>query len=235
MSRKSDSRLPGFYKLSVAERREMLQKNFGLNNEVMEKLANGLEVDKADLMVENVVGVFGLPLGLAPNFLLDGEPVVVPMAVEEPSVVAACAHVAKLLSTAGGISTQASASLMTGQIQILDYPESLNLDDLVREHQTQLVAEANRFCPGLHRRGGGCKKVAVHHLDPLPPEHPHYIPDELRMGVLHFTIDCLDAMGANAVNTVVEGVAPLVEELTKGKVLLRILSNLSDHLTGFIK
>tara|TARA_Y100001954_G_C15811985_1_gene605642 strand:+ start:1515 stop:2795 length:1281 start_codon:yes stop_codon:yes gene_type:complete len=207
----------------------MLKKHFGLENDVMEKLVNGLEVEKADLMVENVVGIFGLPLGLAPNFLLDGEPVVVPMAVEEPSVVAACAHVAKLLGGSGGMTTQASASLMTGQVQILDYPETVDLEQLVRENQARLVSEANRFCPGLYRRGGGCQKVSVHRLDPLPPDHPHYVADEVRMGVLHFTIDCLDAMGANAVNTVVEGVAPLVEELTQGRVLLRILSNLSDQ------
>ena len=223
----NDSRLPGFDKISVSERRQMLKEHFDLDENVLEKLSSGLGVERADLMVENVVGVFGLPLGLAPNFVVDGHPVVVPMAVEEPSVVAACASVAKLVSRWGGLSTESTGSAMVGQIQLLDCPEAIDLGRVVEENRPKLIDEANRFCPGLVRRGGGCKKVALrfwmHFRKATPTTRIG------RMPILHFTIECLDAMGANAVNTVVEGVAPLVEQLCEGKVLLRILSNFSDQ------
>ncbi len=223
------SRLPGFYNLTVHERREMLKEKLALDDDTVERLASGLATEIADLMVENVVGVFGLPLGLAPNFVVDGEPVIVPMAVEEPSVVAACSHVAKVIGEHGGFFTESTESLMVGQIQMISVATIESAQETIALHKEALLEKANAFCPGLVRRGGGCRDVYWRTLDPLPSTHPHYVPDEAPMGVVHFVIDCLDAMGANVVNTIVEGVARELELLLEGKALLRILSNLCDE------
>ena len=209
----TSSRLPGFYNLSIHERREMLKEKLRLADETVERLSAGLAIEIADLMVENVVGVFGLPLGLALNFIVDGAPVIVPMVVEEPSVVAACSHVAKLIGEHGGFTTESSESLMVGQIQMLDIEDQVSAEEQVSSRKSELISQANAFCPGLVRRGGGCKDVYWRTLDALPQEHPNFLADEPQMGVVHFVIDCLDAMGANVVNTVVEGVAPELEQL----------------------
>jgi hydroxymethylglutaryl-CoA reductase len=227
------SRLPGFYQLSLLERRTVLRDRFRLDDQDLASLeaAGGLDAPGADHMVENVVGVFGLPLGLALNFVVDGEGVVVPMAVEEPSIVAACSHVARLAADGGGFVTSADPPYMVGQIQVLDVTDAdAALVDLKRA-QPDLIDEANRFCEGLVRRGGGCLDVRARVLRPLTdPSDPHAPFDGGGpMLVVHVVLHTVDAMGANAVNTVCEGLAPAVERVSQGRARLRILTNLADE------
>ncbi len=181
--------------------------------------SEGLDVAQADRMSENVVGTFGLPLGVAVNFLVNGRDHLVPMAIEEPSVVAGASHAAKLVREAGGFEAEVSSSLMIGQIQVL------RLDDLedsrlrLLAERERLLAVANEQDPVLVGKGGGARELDIR-LFPETPAGPTL--------VLHLTLDCRDAMGANAVNTAVEAIAPLVGEITGGQVVLRILSNLAD-------
>jgi hydroxymethylglutaryl-CoA reductase len=162
--------------------------------------------------------------------------VIVPMAVEEPSVVAACSHVARLAGDAGGFTTSADPPLLVGQVQILDVPESGDHNagvhralEKLREHQAELIDEGNRLCPGLVERGGGCVDVRAHVLPQLT-EGPHADLDGGGdMLIVHVVLHTCDAMGANAVNTVVEGIAPKLEAVTGGRARLRILTNLADE------
>jgi len=182
--------------------------------------SEGLDVSQADRMSENVVGTFGLPLGIAVNFRVNRRDYLVPMAIEEPSVVAAASHAAKLVRAAGGFVAEASSSLMIGQIQVL------GLDDLPASRarllagRERLLAVANEQDPVLVGLGGGARDLEAR-IVPETPAGP--------MLVVHLIYDCRDAMGANAVNTAVEALAPLVEEITGGQALLRILSNLADR------
>lgn len=224
------SRLPGFYRLPVARRREILVEQFALSDEELSafEASGGLTIDLANHMVENAVGVLGLPVGLGLNFIVDGAAVIVPMAVEEPSVVAACSHIARCASEGGGFHTDVDRSLMSAQVQILDFDDVTAAVAAVEEHREAIVAKANGFCRGLVDRGGGCQRVDVRVLEPLR-EGPHADwDDDSSMLVVHIVVDCLDAMGANALNTVAEGVAPLLEDLTGGRARLRILTNLAD-------
>lgn len=224
------SRLPGFYKLGIDARRQLLRDRFGFTDDDVRALeaVGGLDVLAADRMVENAVGVLGLPLGLALNFVVDGEAVVVPMAVEEPSVVAACSFIAKLAAEGGGFVTSADPPYLVGQVQLLDVT-STNALKVLRERQADLIAAANQHCKGLVARGGGCVDVRGRVLPPLT-DGPHADLDGGGdMLVVHVVLHTCDAMGANAVNTVVEGIAPLLEEITGGRARLRILTNLADE------
>ncbi len=225
------SRLPGYYKLSVAARRELLRE-FQLSAADLDTLdaTGGLSVAGADQMVENAIGTLGLPLGLALNFVIDGEPVVVPMAVEEPSVVAACSHVARLVLDGGGFTTSADPPFLVGQVQVLDVDAARALSAL-KAAQAALVLEANSYCEGLLRRGGGCVDVRARVLKALSdPTDPHTAFDGGGdMVAVHVVLHTCDAMGANAVNTVCEGLAPTLERVTGGRVRLRILTNLADE------
>ena len=215
------SRIPGFYKLAPAERLREVQVRAGLTEKEAAILmgSKGLDVAQADRMSENVVGTYGLPVGIAVNLLINGRDYLVPMAIEEPSVVAAASHAAKLVREGGGFQADASSSLMIGQIQVL------GLDDLegsrrrLLAERERLLAVANEQDPVLVSIGGGARELETR-LFPETPAGP--------MLVLHLIMDCRDAMGANAINTAVEAMAPLVEEITGGQVLLRILSNLAD-------
>lgn len=217
-----DSRIPGFYKLSPSQRLRQAQVAAGLTDEEAAILqgSEGLDVSQADRMSENVVGTFGLPLGIAVNFRVNRRDYLVPMAIEEPSVVAAASHAAKLVRAAGGFVAEASSSLMIGQIQVL------GLDDLPASRarllagRERLLAVANEQDPVLVGLGGGARDLEAR-IVPETPAGP--------MLVVHLIYDCRDAMGANAVNTAVEALAPLVEEITGGQALLRILSNLADR------
>ena len=217
-----DSRIPGFYKLSPSQRLRQAQVAAGLTDEEAAILhgSEGLGVSQADRMSENVVGTFGLPLGIAVNFRVNRRDYLVPMAIEEPSVVAAASHAAKLVRAAGGFVAEASSSLMIGQIQVL------GLDDLPASRarllagRERLLAVANEQDPVLVGLGGGARDLEAR-IVPETPAGP--------MLVVHLIYDCRDAMGANAVNTAVEALAPLVEEITGGQALLRILSNLADR------
>ena len=179
-----------------------------------------MELGQADQMIENVVGVHALPLGVAVNFVVNGRDVVVPMAVEEPSVVAGASFAAKLVRTGGGFRATTTAPEMIGQIQVLDVVDLVSAcSDLLRARE-ELLALANATDPIIVGLGGGARDLEVRILD------------ETAVGpmlVVHLIFDCLDAMGANAVNTACEALSPRVEEITGGRVLLRILSNLADR------
>jgi hydroxymethylglutaryl-CoA reductase len=214
----------GFYKLTQDERRQRLAQFVHLQPDDLTTLETGLSAEQAEVMIENVIGRYTLPLGLATNFLINGREYVVPMAVEEPSIVAAVSFAAKLARVEGGFKTSSSEPVMIGQVQILDLP---NLDEAVVHllaARAELLAVANQHHPTIQKLGGGAKDIECRPL-PHTPAGP--------MLILHILYDCRDAMGANAVNTAAEAVAPLVESLTGGRVNLRILSNLTDRRTAW--
>ncbi len=211
------SRIPGFYQLSLDERIALLRDWANLTDDEATLLREGcaLELAQADHMVENVVGVYGLPLGIAVNFQVNGRDVLVPMVVEEPSVIAAASHAARLARDGGGFQAESDPPVMIGQVQVLDVPDPEAAGAVVRAARADILAEANRHLPGLVALGGGAQDVEVRVLTP--------------MLVVHLLIDVRDAMGANAVNTAAEAVAPMIARLTGGRVNLRILSNLADR------
>ena len=217
----ADSRLPNFRALTPAQRLSAIADNVGLNPEERQLLAapGALGMDRADGMIENVIGSFELPLGVAGNFQVNGRDVLVPMAVEEPSVVAAASYMAKLARECGGFETSSTRPLMRAQVQVLGLsdPHGARLA-LLRERE-RIVALANGRDKVLIELGGGCQDIDVH-VFPDTPRGP--------MIVMHLIVDVRDAMGANTVNTMAEAVAPLVEEIAGGSVRLRILSNLAD-------
>ncbi len=216
------SRISEFYNLGTLERLKQVQIRAGLTDEEAAILrgSKGLDVAQADRMSENVVGTFALPLGIAVNFLINGRDYLVPMAIEEPSVVAAASHGAKLVREGGGFVAEASASLMTGQIQVVEVDDLQGARLKLLAERERLLAIANEQDPVLVRLGGGARDLEVR-IIPETPAGPTLI--------VHLIYDCRDAMGANAVNTAVEALAPLVGEITGGQVLLRILSNLADR------
>ena len=216
----AESRIPGFYRLSLNERHSILRERFGLTDQDMTALtaAGGLDVDRASLMIENCVGLFSLPVGLGLNFVVNNKPYIVPMVVEEPSVVAAVSNSAKLVAQGGGFSAEADPGQMIAQVQVLDLPDLESATLAIEAAEPQLIALANSKNPGMVKRGGGALGLEVRRFETEPD-----------MLVVHLIVDCVDAMGANAVNSMAEGIAPLIEELTSGRVCLRILSNLADR------
>jgi hydroxymethylglutaryl-CoA reductase len=225
MSERVSSRLPGFHKLTLSERRERIAKMYKLSPEEVRHLSGvaPLDADTANLMIENALGTFTLPLGLGLNLQVNGKDYVVPMAVEEPSVVAAVSFAAKIVREAGGFQAEADEPLMIGQIQVTRFGDPEVAARRILEHREQILALANSFHPAMLRRGGGARGVEVRILP--PPEGPRGEP----LLVVHVVMDTQDAMGANLINTVAEGVAPLIEQVTGGRVYLRILSNLADR------
>jgi len=216
------SRIPGFYNLTMEERRTQLASAGGLTAEEMAALDGeaGLTSTQAEAMIENVVGVFGLPIGVALNFIVNGHDVLVPMAVEEPSIVAGASFMAKLARAGGGFTAHATSPEMIGQMQLLDVPDLSTARLALLEQKTALLAEAGEIDPVLKRLGGGPRELEVRIIEqsPIGP-----------FLVLHLIYDVRDAMGANAVNTACERLAPRVEAITGGRVHLRILSNLADR------
>ena len=214
------SRLPEFYKLPPAKRVARLQEFAGLTDDEAATLqrADALTLAQADKMIENVVGVYGLPLGIATNFLINGRDYLVPMAIEEPSVVAAASHAARLLRD-GGITAIASAPLMIGQVQLVHIADPHGAAAAILAAKDEVLALANQQDPLLVSVGGGAKDIEVRVL-----EHTAVGP----MVVVHLIVDVRDAMGANAVNTMAEAVAPRLAEIARGEFRLRIISNLAD-------
>ncbi len=212
----SNSRIPGFYRLSLEERRQEIAQRLQIEKEAFHALSLplGLSLEAADGMVENAIGVLGLPVGVAANFMIDGEAVLVPMAIEEPSVIAAASHMAKIVALSGGFQTKVDASIMIGQIQIMDVLDMDAACYLIKHHREDLLKTANGFCEGMKKRGGGCVDVV-----------PRVFPGML---VVHVHVDCCDAMGANIVNTIVESLAPTLASLVQGRIGFCILSNLAD-------
>lgn len=217
-----DSRIPSFYKLSVQKRIRKLYELDVISRTDYQALSSNshtLNASTADRMIENVIGVMGLPMGLALNFLINGRDRVIPMVVEEPSIVAALSSTAKLCRLSGGFKATCSNPIMIGQLQVLKVPNcELAKSNLYRESQAILTL-ANSIHPKMVERGGGAQDIEV------------FIHNSSsgKMLVLHLLVDTRDAMGANLVNSMCEAVAPLVEKITDGRVLLRILSNLTDR------
>ncbi len=210
--------------MSVAERVRAVRDRGLLSETDFDMLSAGettLDLQTADKMIENVIGVLGMPVGLGLNFLINGKDYVVPMAVEEPSIVAAISAAAKLARASGGFATSSTAPVLIGQIQVLELPDLPKARAAVLEHKQDILDLANSFHPRMVARGGGAVDVEVlsYPLRSMPGE----------MLVVHLLVDTRDAMGANLVNGMCEGVASLIEQLTEGKVFLRILSNLADR------
>ncbi len=217
------SRLAGFYKLPLEDRVERVADWANLTADEAATLTAALRLapfENAERMIENVVGLYGLPLGIAVNFVVNERDVLVPMVIEEPSVVAGASFAAKLARAGGGFRATTTAPEMIGQIQVLDVadPWSARFDLLAAREE--LLALANETDPVLVELGGGARDLTVRVL-----EHTAVGP----MLVVHLIFDCRDAMGANVINTACESLAPRVEALTGGRVLLRILSNLADR------
>ena len=218
-----DSTIPGFYRKSVFERLDTLVEKGVLTRAQADALAAGdalLPVDRADAMIENVIGVFGLPLAVAGNFIVDGVERVVPMVVEEPSIVAGLSGIAKLARRENGFKTEVRESLLAGQVQLVDFADGVALAAAIDSARAELLDSANAILPRLVERGGGARDLDCRLLT-LPSGEP--------TAIVHVYVDTCDAMGANLVNTVCEHLATDLERLTSARAILRILSNLVDR------
>ena len=217
----TNSRISGFYNLTLDERRAKVAESADFPTDgLVPFTTGGLSPEAADHMVENAVGLFSLPLGIGLNFQVNGRDVLVPMTLEEPSVVAGASFMAKLARAGGGFQATCSAPEMIGQMQLLDVDDVHAARLKVYEHKSELLAEADSIDPVLKKFGGGARDLEVRIIDDSP------------IGaflVVHLIYDVRDAMGANAVNTACERLAPRIESLTGGRVHLRILSNLADR------
>jgi hydroxymethylglutaryl-CoA reductase len=223
----SSSRITGFYRLAPDERRRTLSALAGVPAEDFAALDPGaLTIDTADGMIENVVGVYGLPFAVAVNFTIDGSDALVPMAIEEPSVVAAASNAARL-ARPGGFTTEVSRPVMIGQIQVTHVADIELAAAAVRGHAELLLADARRLVPRLAERGGGPVALEVRPLARSGPDGG--------VLVVHLHVDCRDAMGANLVNTLCEALADQVAALAGGRPGLRILSNLTDGRTVTVR
>jgi hydroxymethylglutaryl-CoA reductase len=213
------SRISGFHKLTVSERQADLVQRIPLDSDVADLLTSGgLDLATADQMVENVVGLYSLPLGIATNFQINGRDVLIPMVVEEPSIVAGASFMARIVREGGGFTADADPPQMIGQIQVLDVPDLEAARMRLTGHKAEILAAAAQADPVLRKLGGGPCDLEIRTIEssPIGP-----------FLVVHLILDVRDAMGANAVNTACECVAPLVERLTGGRAHLRILSNLA--------
>ena len=215
-----NSRLSGFYKLSVPERRAMLAELAGLSDEQVQAWADAeLDEGTADRMIENVIGRYSLPIGVATNFIIDGDHYVIPFVVEEASVVAAASNMAKRCQKNGGFVSNNTDPVMIGQIQVVGCEDPEASRDAILAAKDELIESCNEVDPILVKFGGGCRDVEVRIIDT----------DSGPMIIVHILVDCRDAMGANAVNTMAETIAPRVESISGGTVILRIISNLAVH------
>lgn len=216
------SRIPGFYKRSLQERNLVVGEWANLSTTELDILngISGLNAGQAEHMIENAIGVYALPLGIATNFLVNGKDYLIPMVVEEPSVVAAVSNAARLFREGGGFITSSDEPVMIGQIQVLDLTDVSAAAKAVLAHKAQLMAEADRVGGSIVRHGGGARDIQV---------RPIMNSSVGSMLIVHLLYDTRDAMGANAINTAVEHLAPQIEALTGGRVNLRILSNLTDQ------
>jgi len=222
-----DSRIPGFYRLSVDERRDVAAQRAGLTEEQKEAWRTTAELSEgaADRIIENVVGTMSLPIGVATNFIVDGEEYLIPFVLEEPSVVAAASNMAKRCRSMGGFTSDCDDPVMIGQIQIIDLPDPESAVAAVITAEQDLISRCNAVDPILVKFGGGCQRIEPRLIE------THSGP----MLILHLHVDCRDAMGANAVNTMAETIAPIVGELTGGTPVLKIISNLAVHRLARVK
>ena len=218
------SRIPGFYRLSMEERLRVLRAAAGLAPDELglDELGRGADVALLDHFVENVIGGFSLPLGVAVNFVVDDRDVLVPMAVEESSVVAAASNMARLARETGGFQTEVLEDLMIGQVQITGVEDLEAAVAAIESRRDEIVERGNQLDPRLVEAGGGCEGFE---LRPFSAEETGGSPNL----VVHLLVHCVDAMGANAVNTMCEALAPDLARWAGGRVGLRILSNLADR------
>jgi hydroxymethylglutaryl-CoA reductase len=218
------SRLPGFYNLSLEERMALVTDWADLDSEEAEIIADrGLKSSQANMMIENVLGTYELPLGIAVNFLINNKEYLVPMTVEEPSVLAAVSNSAKLVREGGGFFTSATDPVMIGQIQVVDVPNLEDAKKALEENKEEFLQIADSCDEVIVSFGGGARDLEIR-LFPETSIGP--------MLVLHLYYDARDAMGANTINTALEAMAPLVARLTGGRTGLRIISNLADRRTA---
>jgi len=226
------SRISGFYKLPIEKRLKVVADFANLGEEekklllVNGKPGLGLDLKTADMMIENVIGTFDLPLGIAVNFLINDKDYLIPMAIEESSVVAAASNAAKVARVKGGFKAKASESIMIGQIQVVGIKGENKLANAmlaVKKQKEEILKIANEQDKVLVSLGGGAKDLETRVIKTSAGE----------MLIIHLLVDVKDAMGANAVNTMCEAVAPMVEEITGGKVRLRIISNLADKRLAY--
>jgi len=214
------SRISGFYNLPMDERLKIVKEFAGLTDEEVEVLREGkLPREVADHMIENVIGLYSLPFAIATNFLINGKDYLIPMVIEEPSVVAAASNAAKMARDSGGFEAEATDSIMISQIQVVKVPDLEEAIRRIMAEKDKLIAAANEMDPLLTRLGGGARDLEVRVVST----------EAGPMLIVHLLVDTLDAMGANTVNTMAEGLAPTIERLTGGKVYLRIISNLADR------
>jgi len=215
------SRLKGFRDLSPADRWRRVVDQLGLSKEDQALLAEAgaLPIEGANRMIENVVGTFEIPLGIATNFCINGRDRLIPMAVEEPSVIAAASYMARIAREGGGFKTSSSPPVMRAQVQIVGVTDPHGARQRILGVRDSVIAAANAMDPVLVDLGGGCRDIEVHVIDSTPRG---------AMVIVHLLIDVRDAMGANAVNTMAEAVAPLLEKYSGGVARLKILSNYAD-------
>ncbi len=213
------SLVSGFYKLNPEERLQFVKKFAGLTDDECSSLmrTGSLPLDLADRMIENVVGAMPVPLGIAVNFLINGKDYLIPMAIEEPSVVAAASYAAKIVRDGGGFSASSTPSIMVGQIQAVDIEDPYAAKVRVIQAKQDILRKANDQDPVLVSVGGGARDLDAKVIST----------GQGLMLITELQVDCLDVMGANAVNTMSEAVAPMIERITGGRVYLRIISNLA--------
>ncbi|TRO47261.1 hydroxymethylglutaryl-CoA reductase, degradative [Candidatus Bathyarchaeota archaeon] len=218
---KMSSDISGFYKLTPAQRVEIVKKFSNLSQEECNLLLNtgSLPLDVANRMIENVIGAIPIPIGIGVNFLINGKDYLIPMATEEPSVVAAASYAAKMARKGGGFHASSTDSIMIGQIQTVGIKQPELARIKVLEAENEILKTANEQDPVLCSFGGGAKKLTAKIINTTLGD----------MLIVELHVDCRDAMGANAVNTMCEAVAPLIERITEGQVYLRIISNLATE------
>ncbi len=214
----TDSRIPGFYRLPIDERRRRVADQLGVDSDELRAAleSGGIDPRTADQVVENVLGTYALPFGLALNVVINGVDRLVPMVVEEPSVIAAASNAARMVRASGGFTAEMVSDLMVGQVQVYDVPNARAAMARLNQARPELMSRAVEAAPGLIPFGGGPRDLEVRDLGN-------------GMVVVHVLVDCRDAMGANMVNSIAEALGPRVAELAGGKLGLRILSNLCDR------
>jgi len=215
------SRLSGFYRQSVHDRlRQLEQEEFIIQNDFEILKNGGLSLESADKLIENVIGLFNLPLAIATNFTINGKDRLVAMCIEEPSVVAAASNAARLVRESGGFKAEIESHLMTSQVELRRIKNTEQAIEDLEKNKEEIIAECRRNSCNIEDFGGGVKEIEIREIN--------LVDGEKRL-VVHIHVDCADAMGANTINTIAEKVAPLLESITGGEAGLRILTNLSDR------
>jgi hydroxymethylglutaryl-CoA reductase len=222
MTKEIDSSISGFYKISIEERQEIIKNLLNLSKEDIDILQNFgyFKPSQLDTLIENVVGSYQLPMGIAFNFKVNEKDYLIPMVIEEPSVVAAASNAAKFARKHGGFHSENIKSVMISQIQITNLKDISVAKEKLLEHKDEIIKMANEQDPFLNQLGGGAFDFEIREISTS---------GRGKMLILHLLVDVLDAMGANVVNTMAEAISPYLEDLCKGKIYLRIVSNLATH------